>query len=982
MISAYAPTMNHTLDEKEQFYEDLRRILKKVSSKDSILLMGDFNARVGNDNQAWPGVLGKHLLGTSNSNGLLLLSLCSEFNLTITNSIFQQKNMYKGTWCHPRSKHWHTLDYIIMRQSDRNCIKSTRAHRGTEQWSDHRLVRSMLKIQIQSKPRRSKATAPKKINFSALKDPVTASSFTQKLDNAVERCSISDDVEASWKDLKDVMYETSLGVLGLPERKNQDWFDDSNSETSQIIDAMHVAHKKFMGNKNCKVAKNSYLSAKRSAQKHLRALKEKWWNDKANELQAASDSHNTQAFYKGLKAVYGPQTKSVSPLLSADGKQLIVDEEKIIARWVEHYSEVLNRTSTVNFDVINSIPQRAVLTEIDIPPTAAEVKKAIKILRRGKPGKDELPADVYQAGGPNLMRKLTKLLVIIWKKGEVPQEFKDASIVSLFKTGKRHLCDNYRGISLLSVAGKILARIIITRINQHLTDSVYSESQCGFRKGRGTTDMIFCLRQLQEKSREHRTPLYMAFIDLTKAFDTVSRPALWIVLEKLGVPSQMCKIIKSFHNGMLAQVVHNGKLSSLFSVNNGTKQGCVLAPLLFALYFAVMLNHALKNRHVGVPITFRATGGLFNIRRFTAKTKVTSELVCDLLFADDCALVTQCPDELQRIVDFFANACKAFGLTISTKKTEVVYQPPPNTRASIQPPIICVGDRPLKTSSKFCYLGSTISEKATLDNELHVRMAKASQAFGKLENRLWSSHDISLRTKINVYRAVVISTLTYSCETWTPYRKQIKMLDAFHLRKLRSICKISWKDKISNHEVLSRCQISGIEAFLLKSQLRWTGHVVRMDDHRLPKIMLYGQIANAKRPEGRPLLRYKDKLKENIDRLKFTKPDWEQIALQRTDWRAICNQHVTTFEDRRVTKMIQSREERKAPPASHPSDRFVCNICNKSCKSNAGLASHRRAQHAPNANNEADVSRTCRICNKKCKNEHGLKIHLRVHKNI
>ena len=213
MISAYAPTMNHTLDEKEQFYEDLRRILKKVSSKDSILLMGDFNARVGNDNQAWPGVLGKHLLGTSNSNGLLLLSLCSEFNLTITNSIFQQKNMYKGTSCHPRSKHWHTLDYIIMRQSDRNCIKSTRAHRGTEQWSDHRLVRSMLKIQIQSKPRRSKATAPKKINFSALKDPVTASSFTEKLDNAVERCSISDDVEASWKDLKDVMYETSLGVL-------------------------------------------------------------------------------------------------------------------------------------------------------------------------------------------------------------------------------------------------------------------------------------------------------------------------------------------------------------------------------------------------------------------------------------------------------------------------------------------------------------------------------------------------------------------------------------------------------------------------------------------------------------------------------------------------------------------------------------------------------------------------------------------------
>ena len=219
MISAYAPTMNHPLDEKEKFYEDLRRILKKVSPHDSILLMGDFNARVGNNHQAWPDVLGKHLLGTSNSNGLLLLSICSEFNLTITNSIFQQRNMYKGTWCHPRSKHWHTLDYVITRQSERNCVKITRAHRGTELWSDHRLVRSKLKIHIPSKPQRSKPTAPKKINFNALKNPATATSFSQKLDEAVEQCSITEDIESSWKSLKDIMYETSLGVLGFPKKE-------------------------------------------------------------------------------------------------------------------------------------------------------------------------------------------------------------------------------------------------------------------------------------------------------------------------------------------------------------------------------------------------------------------------------------------------------------------------------------------------------------------------------------------------------------------------------------------------------------------------------------------------------------------------------------------------------------------------------------------------------------------------------------------
>ena len=151
--------------------------------------------------------------------------------------------------------------------------------------------------------------------------------------------------------------------------------------------------------------------------------------------------------------------------------------------------------------------------------------------------------------------------------------------------------------------------------------------------------MIFCLRQLQEKAREHKTPLFMAFIDLTKAFDTVPRSALWTVLEKLGVPHKMRSIIISFHDGMLAEVIHNGKVSDAFRVNNGTKQGCVLAPILFALYFAVMLQNALHGNNFGVPITFRTTGGLFNIRRFTAKTKLSLETICDLLFADDCALV-------------------------------------------------------------------------------------------------------------------------------------------------------------------------------------------------------------------------------------------------------------------------------------------------------------------------------------------------------
>ena len=977
-ISAYAPTLNSSDEIKEKFYEELRCILQKIPPNDNIFLLGDFNARVGNESASWPKVLGEHLCGKMNANGLLLLSLCSEFRLSITNSHFQLPNRLKGTWRHPRSKHWHTLDYVITRQSFQSQVNITRAHRGTECWSDHRLVRSKFQIILPKKPRRAKSTIRKKLDIAKLSSPQLKENFAEQMEKAMDSCDVTDDIETSWKSLRDTIYDTSANLLGFVKRKHQDWFDENDQETSALIQSMHQSHLKYMNNKRSKRLKKQYFSTKASVQKRLRKLKDSWWKTKAEELQKAADSNNTKRFYSLLKKVYGPLTNTSSPLLSADGKELLTDENDILQRWAEHFSEVLNRDSAADPDVINLTAQSPIISELDCYINVSEVKDASKQFTKGKQaGKDGIPAEVFEAGGMPLMKKLTELINNIWKSGKVPQDFKDASIVSLFKKGKRSLCDNYRGISLLSVAGKILARVILSRLNDQLTDLVYSESQCGFRKGRGTTDMIFCLRQLQEKAREHQTPLYMVFVDLTKAFDTVPRSALWIILEKLGVPPKMLSVIRSLHEGMLAQVVHCGKVSDAFKVENGTKQGCVLAPILFALYFAVMLKTALQNNSFGVPVCFRTTGGLFNIRRFTAKTKTSLAKICDLLFADDCALVSHSMEELQAIVDSFSKACKSFGLTISIKKTEVVYQPPPNTPAN-DPCTITVDDTPLKVSNNFCYLGSTITNKSTLDDEIKIRISKASSAYGRLQQRLWKVHDVSLPTKILVYKAVVVSTLLYSSETWTLYRTHINTLSAFHMRMLRSICNVSWKDKITNHEILTRCKISGIEALLIKSQMRWAGHVVRMNEDRLPKIALYGQLSSAVRPMGCPLLRYKDKLKANISTLGIT--NWETVAKDRTKWRSTCHKAVADFENKRLESMVINRMNRKRPERSTINTDFVCDTCDKRCKSNAGLSAHKRSHANTSRPIEPQQTRTCRICSKVCKSSRGLKLHLRVHR--
>ena len=263
-----------------------------------------------------------------------------------------------------------------------------------------------------------------------------------------------------------------------------------------------------------------------------------------------------RSIFYALKTVYGPQSSGTTPLLSANGTSLQTDKEAILKRWAEHFDSVLNRPSSINDDAINRLPQAECNLLLDEFPTVSETVKAIKLLPSGKaPGADAKPAEIYKAGGPPVA-KMTGLFHTMWTKEAIPQDFKDALIIHLFKRKRNsHLCDNHRGISLLSIAGRVLARLLLNRLNGHLEQAgLLPESQCGFRKDRGTIDLIFTERQLQEKCQEQNVDLYITFVDLTKAFDTVSREGLWKIMAEFGCPSKFIAMVRQFHDGMLARV--------------------------------------------------------------------------------------------------------------------------------------------------------------------------------------------------------------------------------------------------------------------------------------------------------------------------------------------------------------------------------------------------------------------------------------------
>ncbi|BHF74462.1 hypothetical protein SprV_0501754800 [Sparganum proliferum] len=163
-----------------------------------------------------------------------------------------------------------------------------------------------------------------------------------------------------------------------------------------------------------------------------------------------------------------------------------------------------------------------------------------------------------------------------------------------------------------------------------------------------------------------------------------------------------------------------------------------------------------------------------------------------------------------------------------------------------------------------------------------------------------------------MYKAVILPTLLYGAETWTAYARQARRLNQFHLSCLRRILWLNWQDRIPDTEVLERTGILSIYTMLRQMQLRWSGHLVRMDDERLPKRLFYGDVATGSRRQGGQIRRYKDTLKSSLKRLQINPTNWEELALDRPTWRRTVKTGAAIYEANRIAAGKVKREARKS----------------------------------------------------------------------
>ena len=693
IVSVYAPTHRSPQERKDEFYRDLQDTINSVRNSDVLLVIGDFNARVGsshNKEDRWYGTRGLYGVGKCNESGEALLSFCAVNELIIMNTMFMKSEAHKYTWQHPGSKKWHCIDYILMKSKDRRLCCDVTVLRSAECWTDHKLLR--VQLRLKRPPKIARGHKPRKFNISVLTNDETRSNYVEAVVTGVEaQWDQEDNAEGKWNTIKEIILEAAKDKLGFETRHHPDWFKENYSTLLEVIEKRNNLLQRWLRSHQTR-DRQRYVAQRRLVATEIKMAKNTWFQNKAQEVEAGMLTGNSgKGAWKGLKDIQkgrsGLRPVRSRGIRNCEG-QLCTSAEQISDRWREHFESVLNTTSTYSEASVNSLWQYPLRPRMSNPPSEEEIIEAIDKLKRNKVGgSNGILPELLKSSGAAIIEHIQDLFDTVWREGQVPQEWRDATLIPIPKKGDLSLCDNWRGISLLDVFGKALAKVIQARL-QEVVEEVLPDSQCGFRQGRGCIDMVFCVKQLIEKSVEHNTTTYMLFIDLRKAYDSVPRQALWHCLEKYGIPPRMVNIIRSFHEGMQTSVSVNGENTPVFEVRNGLRQGCTIAPTLFNLYFnAVVSAWRDRCKPFGVDILYKLGGKLVGERTRKPETTILTEF----LFADDAAAVCSTREEVEKAARILDETTRDWGLTMSFPKTKLLVAGPQPT--TDEPPITIDGKR-------------------------------------------------------------------------------------------------------------------------------------------------------------------------------------------------------------------------------------------------------------------------------------------------
>ncbi|PIK41764.1 endonuclease-reverse transcriptase [Apostichopus japonicus] len=511
--------------------------------------------------------MGKHGTGVINNNGERLVDFCGLNHFVITGTLFPHKEIHKNTWTSDKRTN-NQIDHVLINKKYRSSVRDTRVMRGADAASDYQLVRTQIKLKLKKQDK--KANPRMKYDVSKLQNPAIKNQFSVELKDkfaVLEAVSDDVDIEAKWDNFYNAFNQSAKEVLGTRKRKQKPWI---GVESWKKVEERKHIKMKIENAKSIRIKQQlqaEYKAKDKEVKSSMRSDKRKWVDSLAGDAQRAAENGQMKTLYELTKTICNEKPRHATGVKDKQGN-IITDEEGKRTRWKAHFEEILNRDFPTNpvVKISDDIPE---LETIDTTPvTKAEVKNAIKKLKNGKAGGvDLLTPELLKADIDTTANKLHSIICDIWDQEKIPKDWKKGLIVKLPKKGDLNECANWRGITLLPIASKILGRIVIDRIKIGIDKKLRPE-QAGFRQGKSTTEQIFILRNI-EQSIEWQSSLYINFIDFEKAFDSIHQGSLWEIMRQYGIPGKIINIVKLMYSDSVCAVLDDGKVTEWFQVKTG-----------------------------------------------------------------------------------------------------------------------------------------------------------------------------------------------------------------------------------------------------------------------------------------------------------------------------------------------------------------------------------------------------------------------------
>ena len=879
IINVHSPHMGNDDDEKDAFYELLDREFRKCPKHDVKIVIGDFNAQVGQEEEFRP-VIGRFSAHQrTNENGLRLIDFATSKNMAIRSTFFQHSLLYKYTWRSPNDRE-SQIDHVLIDGRHFSDIIDVKTYRGADINSDHYLVVAKVRQRL-SEVNKIRYRPPQRYNLERLKDREVASQYAQELEAALpdEGELTEAPLEDCWSRIEAAINEAATSAIGYVERvRRNGWFDE---ECQAIWDEKKAARDEWLL-RSTDANKEAYKQLRRQ-QTHLFRDKKRHLEElECQDMEQLYRSNETRKFYKKLSASRNGFVPRAEICRDKEGG-ILTDEREVIERWKQHFDEHLNGPEVENQD------DREIdfSTEVDDgnepAPTVREVKDAIRKLKNNKTaGKDGIGAELIKMGPEKLATCLHQLIVKVWDTEQLPEEWKEGVICPIYKKGDKLECENYRAITILNAAYKVLSQIIYCRLRERAKDFV-GTYQAGFVEGRSTTDQIFMLRQILQKFREYQIPTHHLFIDFKAAYDSIDRDELWKIMYENGFPGKLIRMVKATMDGSRCRVKISGAMSDPFDSLGGLRQGDGISGLCFIIALEGVMRRA----------GFNMRGTIINR---------SSQFIC---YADDMDIVGRTREEVTKQYTILKREAEKVGLRVNVAKTKYMLAGGTESlRARIGPKVTIDGDE-FEVVEEFVYLGSLVTSDNDCSREIRRRIIAGSRAYYGLHKTLRSGH-LSRRTKCTMYETLIRPVVLYGHETWTMLEEDLQALEVFERRVLRTIFggvreNNVWRRRM-NHELAQLYGKPSIRKVAKAGRARWAGHVARMPDRsdaRQPnqkinpaKLVLNSNPVGLRR-RGAQRARWLEQVEEDLESVGVSHRNWKETAQDRVQWQRIWKQLMT-----------------------------------------------------------------------------------------